>query len=207
MRIVIDPGHGGTDVGAIAADGASYESVLAREFCLELSRYLQPKHWLLWPPSAGLKPGDTPFRGWQRAAWANDQEDVGLFFSVHLNAVEGHRGKGTEIFTKEKGTPFAEAIIAPAAMDASRNRGIKTAELSVLTKTDMPAILLELAFIDNAEDFAWYKASWKLQAKAVAKALNDYIATIEGRSANERTKVEGKRGSGPKRVPSDDLFR
>jgi N-acetylmuramoyl-L-alanine amidase len=199
--------NGGADVGAIASDGTSTEADLARQFCGQLIRYINPAHSILWPPSASLRPGDTPFRGRQRAEWANDQGNVGLFLSIHLNAVEGHQGEGSEIFTQEKGRPLAEALMAPTAMEVSRNRGIKEGPFSVLTRTDMPAVLVELAFIDNVDDFAWYLFTWKHQAKAIARALNDYIASVEGRPADVRTKVEGKRCSGPKRVPADNPVR
>lgn len=98
-----------------------------------------------------------------------------LFLAVHLNA---GGGTGTEAYTYT-GTASQLAKDVCAKMSANvaaalgiRNRGAKTAAFYVLRKTTMPAVLLEVCFVDNETDkAAWDRTSWEALTSAVVDAV------------------------------------
>lgn len=88
-----------------------------------------------------------------------------LFFSIHLNASKNHKGYGYEDYihdslsdtsaTAKIREKFHSMMIDNALTKYKiRNRGKKKANFHVLRETDMPAILVETLFIDNATDDA-----------------------------------------------------
>ena len=87
--------------------------------------------------------------------------EADLFISIHCNSVESPYAEGTETWYcsgSEAGRLLAECI-QDQIVDSMNtvDRGIKEAVpgkngLYVLTNTDMPAVLVELAFISNEDD-------------------------------------------------------
>lgn len=104
-----------------------------------------------------------------------------LFIAVHFNA---GGGTGTECFTYT-GTTSQLAKDVCAKMSANvaaalgiRNRGAKQAGFYVLRKTSMPAVLLEVCFVDNETDRdAWNRTSWEALCDAVVKAVGGTATT------------------------------
>ena len=100
-----------------------------------------------------------------------------LFIAVHFNA---GGGTGTEVWYHE-GSPaerYAEGVSAELASALGlRNRGAKaTTGLYVLNRTTMPAILIEVCFVDTEQDAdAWHATSWDALCGAVVRGLGgDY---------------------------------
>lgn len=148
-KIFLDPGHGGSDPGAVGNN--MRESDIALEVCQLLEKNLVKAgcEVLLSRSSDTFISID---KRWQMAnQWAAD-----YFISVHINAAGG---TGTETFiaaTKPQDRVFAHAVNDHFANEMSlRNRGIKLdsttrhGSLGVLRRSIMPAILVELAFIDS----------------------------------------------------------
>lgn len=95
-----------------------------------------------------------------------------LFVAIHFNA---GGGTGTEAFTYP-GSSSAEIARKMSANVAAalgiRDRGLKTANFYVLRNTSMPAILLEVCFVDNETDRdAWNRTSWKALTDAVVNTI------------------------------------
>lgn len=92
----------------------------------------------------------------QRVSKANAQK-LDVFVSIHLNAGGGH---GTETYIYNGNYSFKESnrAIAKSVNDKIvnscnfRNRGVKEANYYVLRETVAPAILIEVCFVDSAED-------------------------------------------------------
>lgn len=108
---------------------------------------------------------------------ANAQK-LDLFVSIHLNAGGGH---GTEVYIyngsysfKESNRAKAKAICDAVVSSCNfRNRGVKEKNLYVLRGTVAPAVLIEVCFVDSAED------KGKLNTEAVAKALFKGITGVD----------------------------
>ena len=109
--------------------------------------------------------------------------EADLFISIHCNSVESPYAEGTETWAcagSSNGYRLAECIqnqIVGAL--GTVNRGVKVATpgkngLYVLTNTDMPAVLVELAFISNEDDEELLIKSRDEFARAIARGVTDY---------------------------------
>ncbi len=118
-----------------------------------------------------------------RAKISNDF-GADYFISVHLNA---GGGIGTETYVISRG---GEAeIIAQKVQNALKalgrvDRGVKTANLAVLRLTNAPAILVEVGFIDNAQEEQWISENADAIAGAIASAYGagaqeEYMSATE----------------------------
>lgn len=107
-----------------------------------------------------------------------------LFVAVHFNA---GGGTGTECFTYTGNTSqLAKDVCAKMTANVAkalgvRNRGAKTADYYVLRETYMPAVLLEVCFVDNATDkAAWDRTSWEALTGAVVSAVGSSAPVAVG---------------------------
>lgn len=100
-------------------------------------------------------------------ARANEHSDADLFVSVHFNA---GGGTGCECFTyKGKKSPAAVGICEELSKYGFRNRGVKDgSKLYVIKKTEMPAVLVEVCFVDNKKDCELYE---NVTVNRVAQAI------------------------------------
>jgi N-acetylmuramoyl-L-alanine amidase len=111
--IVIDPGHGGTETGAIGPSGVAEKELtllLARELETRLASRLGVRVVLTRGEDATL-PLDT------RAAIAN-QNKADLFISIHLNSSLGSGARGAETYFLSTEASDAKAAKAAAAENA-----------------------------------------------------------------------------------------
>lgn len=101
-----------------------------------------------------------------------------IFISIHCNAANG-MAHGTETLIHSEGgraEQLAECIQRQIvdSLDTT-DRGLKERpELIVLRATDMPAVLVELAFIDNDEDAELLMTRQDDFARAIARGVTDY---------------------------------
>lgn len=154
-RICIDPGHGGKDIGA------EFRGLFEKNVTMNVARYL---YYILsatgWDTEEKFvtltRPGDMYLSLEERCQKANNSR-VDLFISLHCNAdadsdMKGDPvAKGEEIwYYSEKGRQIA-GIFADEVDKFFKwhFRGIKKAGFYVLKHTNMPAILIEMGFIDN----------------------------------------------------------
>lgn len=103
-----------------------------------------------------------------------NRQDLDYFISFHFNAYNG-KAFGTEVYTYE-GRQFADALEVCANISALgfANRGVKNGTgLYVVKKTKAKSMLIEVCFVDNAEDVETYK---RVGANAIAEAVYKAIA-------------------------------
>ncbi len=113
-------------------------------------------------------------------AKCNAVADAGLHISIHLNSGrndkkgDGRTG-GTEVLltrnVDDKGE-IAKRICNQIAKLGFTNRGVKTrTDLYFLNHTKAPALLVEVCFVDDKDDYMLYKADRMDVARAVAQAV------------------------------------
>ena len=159
-RIYVDPGHGGSDPGAVHSSGTTEASRV-------LYTGLRLRDWLnaATNDSSGggtwavrMSRTTNVFVGLSARATDANNWNAARFHSIHFNAFNGS-ARGTETFSATNGSSQShnlrdriqeEAILAWGFP----NRGSKTANFTVLTATSMPAALSEGGFIDNNTDHA-----------------------------------------------------
>jgi N-acetylmuramoyl-L-alanine amidase len=173
VKVVIDPGHGGTDPGGVGT-GLQEKNVV-----LDVSKRFKA---LLDKDTADTGGGgtwttyltrsdDTFVSLAGRSAYSNNR-DADRFMSIHSNAFGDPSANGTETFSlTNSGNGAALRNLVQAEMIAAwklTNRGNKTANFAVLRETAAPAVLHELAFITNATDAAKLASATERQKAAVA---------------------------------------
>jgi N-acetylmuramoyl-L-alanine amidase len=139
-RIVIDPGHGGHDPGAIANGVTEAELVLDIALRLEQLLLKQPGVEVVLTRRTNVF---VPLE--ERTAIAN-REDADLFLSIHANASRNRQARGVETyFLNFASNPQAEAVAARENAGSSR------------TMRNLPDIVKAIAMndkLDESRDFA-----------------------------------------------------
>ena len=106
-----------------------------------------------------------------------------LFISIHCNSAANPAANGTETwycYGSKNGANLARYINGQILwIFDTADRGIKEARpgvngLYVLTNTNMPDVLVELAFISNSEDLVLLTERQEDFARAIARGVTDY---------------------------------
>jgi N-acetylmuramoyl-L-alanine amidase len=147
-KVVIDPGHGGKDMGATGVSGL-YE----KDFALSLSKKLKD----LLEKEANIevymtRDEDTFISTVDRyrPEYANEL-DADLFISIHGNTYEDANVSGTEAFYYHKEfKSFAETVYEKVVRSTGfKDRGVKNNDFFVVKYTEMPSVLLEIGYLTN----------------------------------------------------------
>lgn len=104
-----------------------------------------------------------------------------LFIAIHFNA-GGGTGCEAFVYPGSSAAQYAARMSANvAAALGIRDRGLKTASFHVLRNTSMPALLLEVCFVDNVTDRdAWSRTHWSELTDAVVSAIDGGIVSQDG---------------------------
>lgn len=197
-RVVIDPGHGGSDSGAKGRSG-----ILEKNICLSIAKMT---HNLLIKRGYSVlltRSNDSSVGLDKRTSMANNFQ-ADLFISIHANSDSKKKGFGVEtFFLKESSvldnflTPLSikekkiVASICKARQEESRqfagivqsmiiektganDRSIKQAVSQVLLGTQMPAVLIEVGFLSNTEEEKLLSTC--LYQKKIAEAIDQAVA-------------------------------
>ena len=175
--IVLDPGHGDTDSGAVSLDG-SRESDIVLSIAYKVRDILKHSFEVYM-----TRDSDTFVSLNYRSAYANSLGDVAAFVSIHCNSATNTSARGWEIFTSVGNTGEADKLAASIGKRyASRfpglpARGLKEANFSVLQHTNMPACLVECCFLSNPEEAHWISSDEIQQqhAEAIADGIIDHF--------------------------------
>lgn len=147
-KLKFDPGHGGTDPGAISAYGK--EKVFVLMLAQKVAALFKGHKYI---EISFTRTGDTYPSLTDRVAQA-EREKVDGFISFHANSASDPAANGTETYySRANSKAFAE-IMHKHIKSATklRDRGVKTANFQVIKQTTMPAILLEIGFISSHID-------------------------------------------------------
>ncbi len=192
--ICIDAGHGGEDPGAIGHEDMEdeiYESDVNLKVALDLQKLLEASGATV----IMTREDDIKIDKYERVAIANDT-DADIFVSIHNNSSDHSTINGTTTYyydrIQEDGSTQADlygissralALAVQGSLQpllGTRDNGcIEYPELAVLNKTNMPAIVIEGAYLSNEGDFALiskddyiYKYAYGV-ARGLIMAMND----------------------------------
>jgi len=177
--IIIDPGHGGTDSGAIGINGVK-EKAMVLEISLEILKWnkeiLNSKYDIYL-----TRYSDSLISLSQRTKLAVVLQPD-LFISMHGNNAKNPKAKGIEVFVYnniETKSNYGKQSIEMANLIIKqfheklgyRSRGLKRANFQVLRQTynTCPAVLIELGFLSNKDEADYLKK--KVNKKAMALAI------------------------------------
>ncbi len=177
--IVLDPGHGGFDSGAIGPTGLT-EKEVALAISLKAAELLEDTgHQVI------LTRDDDTFISLQdRVRFANNS-DAGLFISIHSNAAHRNTARGIETYhapNRRSDSYFLASIMQRSMLNhlSLYDRGVKSDNFYVIRNTDMPAVLLEIGFLSNREEEELLRDSSfrERAARSVAAGIENYFEHI-----------------------------
>ncbi|KLU61368.1 N-acetylmuramoyl-L-alanine amidase LytC precursor [Peptococcaceae bacterium CEB3] len=156
--IVVDPGHGGPDAGAVGPNH-TYEKDNNLAIALALNAILkQAGAKVVLTRDSDVSPA-TPFSviaDLQARVDIANQSHADLFISIHNNSFTNPDVQGTETYFSSDNPKQNESLqlahcIQTAVVDTvhTKDRGINDEAFYVIKHTTMPAVLLEVAFISN----------------------------------------------------------
>ena len=182
--VVIDPGHGGNDSGAVGNNAVEKDIVL--KVAHGLSRFLADYD----VRTVLTRTGDKFLSLRERVALCNSTGSSSgrLFVSIHCNAASREQAKGYEIFTtpgktdSDKAADLAMREYADRFPDRKQRADLadgdldKEANFAVL-KCKGPAILVELGFVTNREEADWLlrEHTQAAQADAIGRAIVTFL--------------------------------
>ncbi|WP_342478404.1 N-acetylmuramoyl-L-alanine amidase [Paenibacillus sp. FSL H7-0350] len=175
-KVVVDPGHGGDDPGAVSVSGR-----MEKDFNLGLSEKIAAN--VEQDPQLEIlltRTGDAFISSQElfRPQFANNLP-ADLFISIHGNTYEDASASGTETFYyHEESLAWAETIHKHVIQATGlKDRGVKKGNFFVLRDTVMPSVLLELGYLTNPGDEAkmWTSGFQESVASAVVDGIREYL--------------------------------
>ena len=185
--IVIDPGHGGSDSGAIGPTGVMEKSITLR-VGNELRRLLTQEGATVYMTRSTDKEVSpkrskaTDIEELQARCDVANQKNADIFISVHMDSFTNDAAKGTTGYYYSLGNKRSRILadkIRAGVIDqlGTQSRGTQSSNFYVVKHTDMPATLVELAFISNKneEQLMNSEDGIKKAAQGIADGIADYF--------------------------------
>ena len=171
--IVLDAGHGGRDNGSSA--GGILEKDINLALTEQLGQTLQERGYDILL----TRESDEFIELEDRAAFANKKR-AHLFISLHCNAFEDESANGTEVYYNDEGdSVFLAQSIYNCLLEElnTRGRDYTFGRYEVLSRTNMPGVLIEVGFLSNPNERARLcDADFQLQAVcAIADGIEQFI--------------------------------
>ena len=225
-RIVLDPGHGGKDPGAVGPNGLREKDVV-----LSLAKRIKPRLEEKGYEVLMTRDSDVFVELKDRARFANINK-ADLFVSIHTNASKNRNVRGIETYflgvardrqssetamlenavsdenalsdleqilhsLMNQNNMWHSSILAEALQDnmhgrlngkygTIKNLGVKQAPFFVLSKTDMPAVLVETSFISNRSGEKLLQRSdyRDTLSESITQGIVDYSKKIAGQGGD-----------------------
>lgn len=169
--LVIDAGHGGKDAGALSIDKKTYEKDINLKILLELKKLLDKEDIKVYY----TRMADEQLYLRPRVELAN-AVDCDFFISIHCNAHKLTSPNGTEVYyynNDNKGVKSRElaSIISTELHKEIKLKQLglvekKDKEIFILRKAEVPAVLIETAFMTNNKDIQFLRKDNNIQSVA-----------------------------------------
>ena len=179
-KVIIDPGHGGTDAGATG------NNLLEKDYNLLISKYMYDRFKQLEVPVAITRDSDTTLSPTDRVNTIlnkfGNSSDV-ILISNHVNS---GGGEGAEVIyaLRNKDTP-AKRILENIGATGQTTRKYYQRRLPSDTSKDyyfihrntgnLEPLIVEYGFIDNTKDVEFLKENYEELAESVISAVANYI--------------------------------
>lgn len=174
--VVIDPGHGGRDPGAVGIGGLRETDVV-----LDVSRQVEALLEQQGVQVVMTRSTEQFVDLAPRVAIA-ERANADLFVSIHANAISLSRpevnGAETYYYSSSAGYRLAQSIQRSILQRTGMgDRGVREARFYVLRNTSMPAALVETGFVTGSQDAPRLRdpAFRTRMAEAIAQGILDYL--------------------------------
>ncbi len=193
MRVVVDAGHGGIDVGVSGVKTGVKESDLNLAIAMELKEGLEDMGFevtLTRRTEAGLY--GTTAKGFKKRDMQKRKEIIekaspALLLSIHQNYYPAQSVRGAQVFYSEKtagSKTLAEGLQSKLnalyAAKGVRARNASRGEYFMLECYPCPSVIVECGFLSNPSDEALLCASYfqRRLAEEIAAATLAYVAEM-----------------------------
>lgn len=171
--IIIDPGHGGNDTGALR--GNIMEKDLTLDIALKVRDKLQE---MGFNNVIMTRSSDKTLALADRVEVANTN-NADLFVSIHINSSVKSEINGIEThYYSDKGYEVAKIMHKEliSGINAA-DRGLFKSKFYVINHTEAPAVLLELGFISNEQERSMLTSEKRqsLSADAISQGIYNYL--------------------------------
>lgn len=186
-KIAIDPGHGGSDSGAIGPTGIMEKSVTLR-VSRELKRLLEAEGATVIltrtedTEVSSKGANATAVEELEARCEVANRADADIFLSIHADAFTNREVKGTTAYYYTQGSQQSRRLadsVRTALIDAigTVDRGTQTSNFYVVKHTDMPATLVEISFISNPDEEKMMNSPEGIKkiAQGIADGIADYF--------------------------------
>ncbi|HFI0790637.1 TPA: GBS Bsp-like repeat-containing protein [Streptococcus suis] len=201
FTVYIDPGHGGAD------SGASYGGVHEKTLAMNVANKLKANLLALGINVLMTRTADYNVDFVTERSRMANSSNADLFISLHFNATGAGttRAKGIETYWYQSNPSYPSKINQAYHNDPTRlaesqtlanqvqasliketgafNRGVKRETFAVLRETKIPAVLVEMGFMDNPSELQVIKQdSYQTKlAKALAQGITNWYGIVGGK--------------------------
>ena len=178
INIVVDPGHGGSELGAIGCLGDK-EKDINLGIAYELKDLLSQ----MGANVIMTRDCDGDISLEDRVKLAKDN-NANIFVSIHLNSIpdiefNAHKNKGTSVYYYNSNSKELAKIVEDSVTSnaGTRKDGVKAASFAVIRPTDYVGILVECAYMTNPYDSVLYKSDSFARnvARGIADGIMNYV--------------------------------
>jgi N-acetylmuramoyl-L-alanine amidase CwlD len=171
--IVLDPGHGGNDPGAVGPHG-----IKEKDVTLGISNRLKTKLVDAGANVIMARKDDSEILLQPRVdTGLNNNADI--FVSIHCNSSTNSSAYGVETYYKTAQSSRLAKTIQKNLVKLSEvfDRGVKTANFFVIKRTTVPSVLIETGFVSNpVEEMLLASVGYQQKiANAIYNGINEYF--------------------------------
>ena len=182
--ITLDPGHGGSDPGAIGASGLK-EKQITLEISMRVKELLEKEGAKVFMTRTTDKdvyaPNASDRAELQARVNVAEKHNSDLFLSLHINSSVNKSVGGFSSYYYPKtdnDLKIAKTIQDKFAKNFGvDNLGVRQANFYVVKRCSMPATLLEMCFISNPKEEKLMKSKWfqKKTARLIVEGVKNYF--------------------------------
>ncbi|PEZ06123.1 N-acetylmuramoyl-L-alanine amidase [Priestia megaterium] len=174
LKVVLDPGHGGHDPGAVS----KIYNLKEKDINLKIALYIKEFLEIYKEVKIKMTRINDVFVSLENRVKIANKFKADIFLSIHVNSSEGGTGFESFIYLEtENKTLELQKVLHEEIMNVLNNnfkikdRGTKKADFFVLRKTNMPAILTENLFIEVDNELLKNEAFLKQLGQAHANGI------------------------------------
>jgi len=189
LTILIDPGHGGTNVGAISPTGADEKQVT-----LALAEVVKPELERAGAKVIMTRNSDISVGLGERIALALDNQ-ADIVISLHYNALPQGKNPfnhhGTSVHYNHKHSlEFAGTVLKNINTAVGwKGNGLRYQDLAIPRLTFCPSILIENGFLlhPNEDTYAQNEESRKVVARGIKAGIKQWLKDLRKRQESSQT--------------------
>lgn len=176
FKVVIDAGHGGSDVGANR--NGTYEKYITLDVAKRVEKLLKAQGY-----GVLMTRSDDSYVSLQDRVAFSEGYAPDIFVSIHVNSSTSDTPNGIEThYYHQESIPLAQTVhSALASKIKANNRGTFKSKFYVINHTTAPAILIEIGFISNTAERGQLCTNERKQntAEAIVEGINNYFKSAK----------------------------